>query len=163
MAGGDVYVLSIADVTTEDQGLYVCEVNSDPPVKSFHELKGQFPNVPLNLRHVSSYLFFFSTVALTEVAAAESDAEESEDYLLYSDASETSHDFNDCCKSKNVSSTCMGFCNLDDIMKGKTHTDPDACDSDFPNIIQCMAGTCIMSLCIYTELLPHWNTNDSVL
>ncbi len=36
--GGQVYVLLIKNVTVKDQGMYVCEVNSDPPVRSFHKL-----------------------------------------------------------------------------------------------------------------------------
>ena len=36
--GGDVYVLQIANVTHKDSGLYVCEVNTDPALSSFHEL-----------------------------------------------------------------------------------------------------------------------------
>lgn len=39
--GGDVWVLLIKDTTSFDTGLYVCEVNSDPPFKSFHPLKGK--------------------------------------------------------------------------------------------------------------------------
>jgi hypothetical protein len=38
--GGEVYVLSIHDVTLDDAGMYVCEVNSDPPLESFHEMRG---------------------------------------------------------------------------------------------------------------------------
>jgi len=36
--GGDVYVLQILNVTHNDTGLYVCEVNTDPPLRSFHRL-----------------------------------------------------------------------------------------------------------------------------
>ena len=37
-SGGDVYVLQILNVTHNDTGLYVCEVNTDPPLRSFHRL-----------------------------------------------------------------------------------------------------------------------------
>lgn len=40
-SGGDVWVLLIKDTKPTDTGLYVCEVNSDPPFKSFHPLKGK--------------------------------------------------------------------------------------------------------------------------
>ena len=36
--GGDVFVLQITNVTHNDTGLYVCEVNTDPPLRSFHRL-----------------------------------------------------------------------------------------------------------------------------
>lgn len=38
--GGDVWVLLITDTKPSDSDLYICEVNSDPPIKSFHSLKG---------------------------------------------------------------------------------------------------------------------------
>jgi len=39
--GGDVWVLSIKNVKFNDSGLYACEVNSDPVVRSFHSLSGK--------------------------------------------------------------------------------------------------------------------------
>lgn len=41
-SGGDVWVLLIQDTKPSDSNLYVCEVNTNPPVKSFHQLKGIF-------------------------------------------------------------------------------------------------------------------------
>ncbi len=38
--GGDVYVLSISNLTVEDSGVYVCEVNTQPPTRTFHKLIG---------------------------------------------------------------------------------------------------------------------------
>lgn len=39
-SGGDVWVLAIKATRPSDTDLYVCEVNSEPPFKSFHPLKG---------------------------------------------------------------------------------------------------------------------------
>lgn len=39
--GGDVWVLLISDTKPTDSDTYTCEVNSDPPIKSFHSLKGK--------------------------------------------------------------------------------------------------------------------------
>lgn len=39
--GGDVWVLVITDAQPNDSDLYVCEVNTDPPIRSFHGLKGK--------------------------------------------------------------------------------------------------------------------------
>ena len=36
--GGDVFVLQINNVTHSDTGLYVCEVNTEPPSRSFHRV-----------------------------------------------------------------------------------------------------------------------------
>ena len=40
--GGDVWVLLIKDTRPSDTDVYVCEVNSDPIIKSFHPLRGNF-------------------------------------------------------------------------------------------------------------------------
>lgn len=40
-SGGDVWVLLITDTKPTDSDLYVCELNSDPPIKSFHSLRGK--------------------------------------------------------------------------------------------------------------------------
>ena len=39
--GGDVFVLAIQNATVNDTGMYVCEVNSSPVVRSYHELTGE--------------------------------------------------------------------------------------------------------------------------
>lgn len=38
--GGDVWVLLIRDAKPTDTDVYVCEVNSDPVLRSFHPLRG---------------------------------------------------------------------------------------------------------------------------
>lgn len=40
-SGGDVWVLSIKNAKPTDSGIYVCEVNSNPIVRSFHKLSGK--------------------------------------------------------------------------------------------------------------------------
>jgi len=49
------------------------------------------------------------------------------------------HDFTECCERGNVSSQCMGFCNVHNILDGTTDVDPEACEKDFPSIVKCMA------------------------
>ena len=49
--GGDVYVLSISGVNSNDSGTYMCEVNTDPPTRSFHNLQG----IPSSFCYVQSY------------------------------------------------------------------------------------------------------------
>ncbi|XP_043238992.1 uncharacterized protein LOC122390291, partial [Amphibalanus amphitrite] len=36
--GGDVFVLAIQNASVSDTGMYVCEVNSSPVVRSYHQL-----------------------------------------------------------------------------------------------------------------------------
>lgn len=49
------------------------------------------------------------------------------------------HDFTDCCKALNVSSKCLGFCTIHNIIDGTAGVEPDICESDFPRIVKCMA------------------------
>lgn len=49
------------------------------------------------------------------------------------------HDFTDCCKSLNVSSKCLGFCTIHNIIDGTAGVEPDVCEADFPRIVKCMA------------------------
>lgn len=49
------------------------------------------------------------------------------------------HDFTDCCQSLNVSTQCIGFCTIHNILDGTTGTEPEMCEKDFPNIVKCMA------------------------
>lgn len=49
------------------------------------------------------------------------------------------HDFRGCCEAANVSSTCLGYCVLHNIIDGTTGTEPELCEADFPAIVQCMA------------------------
>lgn len=49
------------------------------------------------------------------------------------------HDFTECCNSLNVSQACIGFCTVHNIMDGTTGIDAEQCETDFPNIVKCMA------------------------
>lgn len=42
ISGGDVWVLAIKNTKPSDSGIYVCEVNSEPIVRSFHKLAGLY-------------------------------------------------------------------------------------------------------------------------
>lgn len=62
------------------------------------------------------------------------------------DASELlHHNYTDCCNSFNVSTKCLGFCVIQNILYGNTGQDPEQCEADFPSIVHCMAGTCSFS------------------
>ena len=37
--GGDVYVLTIQNLTAHESGIYSCELNTEPPTISRHELR----------------------------------------------------------------------------------------------------------------------------
>lgn len=50
------------------------------------------------------------------------------------------HDFTDCCLAANVSEQCLGYCTVHNILDGTTGAEPEQCETDFPNIVKCMAG-----------------------
>lgn len=49
------------------------------------------------------------------------------------------HDYTECCVSLNVTSKCLGFCTIHNIMDGTTGIEPEMCEKDFPKIVRCMA------------------------
>ncbi|XKL66935.1 hypothetical protein PGB90_010355 [Kerria lacca] len=123
--GGDVWVLRIKLTKASDSGIYVCEVNSEPIVRSFHKLvvlsrELQPPKEGNATNHYGS----------DNVLEIEERSDPSE--LL-------NHNYTDCCTSFNVSAKCLGFCMIRNILEGNTGQDPEQCESDFPMIVHCMA------------------------
>ncbi|KAJ8984656.1 hypothetical protein NQ317_015747 [Molorchus minor] len=132
-SGGDVWVLVIKTAKPTDSGVYVCEVNSSPIVRSFHRLsvlsKSMLP--PNNS---------------TDVASEYEDPRQA--------FSSRNHNYTDCCTSKNVSSACLGFCNIQSILEGTTGQDPEQCELDFPAIVNCMADGRNHVPCCIQERVP---------
>ena len=123
-----VYVLLIKNLTVKDAGVYICELNSLNVTRSFHELK------------VLSDKLLAPVVASDFTEAPEEAAtKDSLDVWNYSTERPINHDFTDCCSAKNVSSSCLGFCDIKNILEGSTGSSPSQCEADFPNIVSCMA------------------------
>lgn len=119
-AGGEVYVLLIKNVKPDDTDVYVCEVNSDPMLRSFHPLRVKSKSIKSTDNDTSS--------------------EATNGTMYNEDAMPTvTHDFNECCDALNVSTKCKGFCSIHNIIDGSTGVEPETCESDFPNIVKCMA------------------------
>ncbi|XP_066261909.1 Ig-like and fibronectin type-III domain-containing protein 1 [Euwallacea similis] len=130
-SGGDVWVLVIKGTKSADSGVYVCEVNSNPIVRSFHRLN-----------------------VLSRAITANPT-----DIIIYEDNTPTmggikNHNYTDCCMSKNVSNGCLGFCNIQSILEGSTGQDPENCEQDFPNIVRCMADGRNHVPCCVHERVP---------
>lgn len=49
------------------------------------------------------------------------------------------HNYTDCCVDAQVSDKCLGYCTVHNILDGTTGVEPDACETDFPRIVKCMA------------------------
>ncbi|KAK4873942.1 hypothetical protein RN001_013302 [Aquatica leii] len=130
--GGDVWVLVIRNSKPADSGIYVCEVNSNPIVRSFHKLSV----LPREL--------------LPPNASVES--------MLFDQPKDTfgskNHNYTDCCIARNVSSNCIGFCNIHSILEGNTGQDPENCEVDFPSIVRCMADGRNHVPCCVQERIP---------
>ena len=45
--GGEVYILLISNLTIADSGLYSCELNTQPPLRSFHKLQVEEKRKPI--------------------------------------------------------------------------------------------------------------------
>ena len=110
-----VYVLLIKNLTVKDAGVYICELNSVNVTRSFHELK------------VLSDKLLAPVVAsdFTEAPDQGTDSDEaatkdSIDVWNYSTERPINHDYSDCCSAKNVSKSCLGFCNIKNILEGTT-------------------------------------------
>ncbi|KAK6628150.1 hypothetical protein RUM43_001962 [Polyplax serrata] len=115
--GGDVWVLVIKNANATDSGIYVCEVNSDPIVRSFHKLNvlSRALQPPDNTSHVS----------FVDTDGPKFNAK--------------NHNYTTCCITRNVTKGCLGFCNIQSILEGNTGQDPENCENDFPQIVRCMA------------------------
>ncbi|GLG94351.1 Uncharacterized protein GBIM_01578, partial [Gryllus bimaculatus] len=121
-AGGDVWVLVIKETKAADAGIYVCEVNSNPVVRSFHKLSvlsRALQPPPEN-----------GTGGAGLLGAGASDAARS---------AAQRHNYTACCAARNVSAACFGFCAVQSILQGNTGQDPERCEKDFPDIVRCMA------------------------
>ncbi|XP_046473967.1 Ig-like and fibronectin type-III domain-containing protein 2 isoform X1 [Neodiprion pinetum] len=129
--GGDVWVLAIKNARPADSGLYVCEVNSDPVLRSFHKL--------------------------SVLSRALLPPENATDVTLYSTQKEVyakSHNYTTCCQSENVNASCLGFCSIQSILEGNTGQDPENCEADFPSIVKCMADGRNHVPCCIQESVP---------
>ncbi|XP_061379093.1 Ig-like and fibronectin type-III domain-containing protein 2 isoform X2 [Danaus plexippus] len=131
--GGDVWALVIKTVKASDAGMYVCELNTEPPVRSFHKLtvisRGLTP--PENQNTTDSYSANVPT--LSSIAF--------------------SHNYTDCCLSANVTKSCLGYCSIQSILDGPGQ-DPEACQTDFPSIVKCMADGRNHVPCCVQEHIP---------
>lgn len=49
------------------------------------------------------------------------------------------HNYTDCCLAARIADKCLGYCTVHNILDGTTGVEPDACETDFPSIVKCMA------------------------
>lgn len=128
--GGDVWALVIKNVKPSDAGLYMCELNTEPPVRSFHKLSVISQGLtPPESRNVT------------------------DTYSSNIPASALAHNYTDCCVNSNVSKGCLGYCSIQSILDGPGQ-DPEACQADFPSIVKCMADGRNHVPCCIQEHIP---------
>ena len=138
--GGNVFVLLVRNITVRDSGLYICEVNSNPPVRSFHKLSVVPTSLPTTLVAPPPPPPRPSAAAGSPTNAPTTSTEAtSVNAWGYSTSRPITHDYTDCCVRHNVSSACQGFCSLKAILDGEAGADPADCEADFPSIAVCMA------------------------
>ena len=94
--------------------MYICELNTPNVTQSFHELK------------VISDRLLAPVVASDHLEDVTNDNDDkpvtrdSIDVWNYSTERPINHDYSDCCISKNVSKSCLGFCSIKNILDGNT-------------------------------------------
>ncbi|XP_030373316.1 Ig-like and fibronectin type-III domain-containing protein 1 isoform X2 [Scaptodrosophila lebanonensis] len=137
--GGEVWVLLIKTLKTSDSGAYICELNSEPVLRSIHILtvKELQPASGAPTNNTDAVASESSDVFLIPPPL---DAQDNRSFWRPSQVlPQLTHDFTECCERANVSAQCMGFCNVHNILDGTTGIDPEACERDFPSIVRCMA------------------------
>lgn len=113
-AKGDVWVLLIRNVKANDTGIYTCEVNVNPVIRSFHHLQIK-SNATDSYRNSNSSDYLDDLLPPNELSESfyntETEYEESQ-----------LHSYEECCKFSNVSTSCLGFCTLQNILNGTAGT-----------------------------------------
>ena len=151
--GGDVWVLVIKLARPSDSGTYICEINSNPILRSFHTLYGElhFLNAMIFSLLIINYILLsrWTTVVpnnLQPPINVKPTSDGSSATTEETSAQVANHNYTDCCTKSNVTSACMGFCSLKNILDGTTGQEPEQCEADFPSIVKCMAGKIILNL-----------------
>ncbi|TRY80837.1 hypothetical protein TCAL_04329 [Tigriopus californicus] len=131
--GGSVYVLSIKNLTPTDSGLYMCEINTQPPTRSFYKLtviSSKLTAPDKNHQHGDT----FNTN--TEDSTTNNSTV---DLWGFATPNPINHDYTSCCLGMGVSEKCLGFCDIRNILEGKAGQNPAECEEEFPDIVMCMA------------------------
>lgn len=132
-----MYVLLIKNVNPDDTDVYVCEVNSDPMLRSFHPLRVKTKNGNKSTSNKTSDKRSGggsgtnTSKDLTPVTEEVLEDNGDNDMMP-----SVTHDFTECCDSLNVSLKCKGFCSVHNIIDGSTGVEPEACEKDFSQYCQ---------------------------
>ncbi|XP_058985320.1 Ig-like and fibronectin type-III domain-containing protein 2 [Musca domestica] len=141
-SGGEVWVLLIKRLKPSDKGSYICELNSDPVLRSIHILDVKKTYKTLDRNNTNSNTNRDLGDENSDVFLVPPPLDSTDNRSFWRTASipaQVTHDFTECCERANVSQSCMGFCNVHNILDGTTGIEPEACEKDFPRIVRCMA------------------------
>ncbi|XP_015794562.1 Ig-like and fibronectin type-III domain-containing protein 2 [Tetranychus urticae] len=84
--GHQTWILKIREAIPSDSGVYLCQVNSDPPISVSRFLTVTYPEAGNPLSHASPFVTL------------------------------SGHNFTDCCRSENVADICLPFCNIKNLV-----------------------------------------------
>lgn len=138
-SSGDVWVLVIRKAKPTDSGLYVCEAGNNDTLRSFHKLIGefihkkQFPLYNCNTNYIQI------SVLPRGLVPPENNTEDTYSQSYNDPFAGRVHNYTDCCVNNNVSQTCLGFCNIQNILDGNTGQGPEYCEQDFPTIVRLLS------------------------
>ncbi|XP_043208967.1 Ig-like and fibronectin type-III domain-containing protein 2, partial [Amphibalanus amphitrite] len=168
--GGDVFVLAIQNASVSDTGMYVCEVNSSPVVRSYHQLTvselGAATSSAIDSRESYDYTSCCqrhnvsdSCIGLCNLyglhngnQSEESDCEADFPHIIQCMADGRNH--MPCCEEQGVPAMCSGIC------RGQYVTQRDSIKDHF----SCVAFSSIMLNCVARGLdtLPSAPRNIQV-
>ncbi|XP_074604604.1 Ig-like and fibronectin type-III domain-containing protein 2 isoform X2 [Brevipalpus obovatus] len=84
--GHEMWVLKIREAMPSDSGVYMCQVNTDPPLSVSRFLTVAYPEAGNPLSHVKPFV------------------------------SPSSHNFSQCCREQKVADLCVPFCNIRNLV-----------------------------------------------
>lgn len=108
--GHQTWVLKIRAAAPADSGVYLCQVNSDPPISISRFLTVTFPEAGNPLSHASPF------VTLSD------------------------HNFTECCHSEQVADICLPFCNIKNLVgQTPSPAAAVTCIQYMPPMVRCLA------------------------
>ena len=128
---GEVYVLVLSNLTVHDAGMYSCELSTQPPTRSRHELR-----VVSGQRRVIT----LEDLGLGRPGEIEVYDDEDDYDILQSHVNASQHQFDSCCLHSNVTRGCQGYCDLDTLYyRSSELARDDTCTQDLDKIYTCLA------------------------
>ncbi|RWS18051.1 Ig-like and fibronectin type-III domain-containing protein C25G4.10 [Dinothrombium tinctorium] len=108
--GSEVWILRIRNVNVDDSGVYVCEINSKPVQRVTRFVSVGYPEARNPLSHATPYV------------------------------SKTDHNFTECCLKEQVSSACLPYCHIKNLVSMSMSTNVAlTCFQNMKPMMKCLS------------------------